>query len=91
MPVPTNEKLPTDLTPIAMDVYVPSAGANWPGVLILHGTLGLEKPFGPDIVSFAEALNKVGFAAVIPHYFEYTGTKAGDEAMNTMFQNLPAW
>jgi dienelactone hydrolase len=87
----SNEKLPTDATPISLDVYVPPAGANWPGVLILHGTLGLNPPFGPDIVSFAEALNNSGIAAVIPHYFEYTGTAAGDEAMEAMFHRLPDW
>jgi dienelactone hydrolase len=74
-----------------MDVSEPAVGTTWPGVLILHGTLGLEPPFGPDIVSFAAALAKVGIAAVIPHYFAYTGTKAGEEAMMSMLHNLPAW
>ena len=90
MPVPS-EKLPTDGTPISVDVYKPPVGASSPGVLILHGTDGLLPSFGPDIVSFAEALTKIGIAAVIPHYFEYTGTKAGDEAMNSMLLKLPAW
>ena len=90
MPV-SNEKLPTDVTPIPIDVYTPAVGKGWPGVLILHGTLGLKPPFGPDIVSFADALAKIGVAAVIPHYFDYTGTEAGDEAMISMLSNLPAW
>jgi dienelactone hydrolase len=77
--------------PIRIDVYSPATSGKHAAVLILHGTAGMEVPFGGDIVSFAEALNKRGVAATIPHYFESTHTSPGDEAFNSIFVHLPAW
>ena len=51
----------------------------------------MDPPFGVDIVSFAEALNKDGIAATIPYYFKSTKTRAGDEALGLIPVHLPAW
>src|SRR5918993_4276808 len=87
----TQETLTIPSGPLPLDVYSPAQGGKRAGVLILHGTLGLDPPFGPDIVSFAEALNGKGIAARIPHYFKSTGTSPGDDAFNHMIEHLPAW
>ena len=52
--------------PIPVDVYLPQSSGKHPAVLILHGTLGLEAPFGPDIVSFAKALAWTRGVPIIP-------------------------
>jgi hypothetical protein len=68
--------------PIRVDVYAPESSGQHAVVLVVLSfssstALWLEPPFGADIVSFAEALNKKGMAATIPHYFESTKTSAG--------------
>ena len=90
MPV-TNESVSLPSGPVPIDVYRPPSSGKHAGVLILHGTLEMEPPFGAAIVEFAEALNKKGIAAAIPRYFKSTKTKAGDEAMRDIFVHLPAW
>jgi dienelactone hydrolase len=93
MPV-SSECVSTAAGSIPLDVYTPASSGKCAGVLILHGTLGLDPPFGPDIVSFAEALQSSGVAAAIPQYFEVTHTKPGDEAMRALGTDpaaLPAW
>jgi dienelactone hydrolase len=76
---------------IPIDVFLPSAPGRHPAVLILHGTFGLLPPYGADIASFGEALADKGFVAVLPHYFERTGTAAGSAAGAAIAQHLPAW
>jgi dienelactone hydrolase len=44
---------------------------------MLHGTFGLLPCYRPDIVAFAEALAGKGTVALLPHYFDRTGTAAG--------------
>ena len=93
MPI-SHESVSTAAGPIPVDVYTPASPGKYAAVLILHGTLGLDPPFGPDIVSFAEALQKTGVAAAIPQYFRATQTKAGDQAMQALAADpraLPAW
>ena len=87
----SNENFSTAAGPIPIEVYSPSSGAKHAVVLIFHGTLELDPPFGAAIVSFAEELNKKGIAAAIPRYFKSTKTKPGDEALQGIFTHLPAW
>jgi dienelactone hydrolase len=87
----SKESFATVAGPIHVDVYSPPSSSKRAGVLIVHGTLGLEPPFGADIESFAEALAKKGIAAAIPKYFESTKTKPGDDAFAHMLEHLEAW
>jgi len=87
----SHESFSTAAGPVPVDVYSPTPTGKYPGVLILHGTLGLEPPFGPEIVSFAEALSSNGVAGMIPQYFESTHTAAGDDAIKSLTENLHAW
>jgi dienelactone hydrolase len=87
----TTERFTSHGRPITADVFVPGTPGRSPAVLILHGTFGLLPKYRPDIVSFAEALVERGIAAVMPHYFEGTGTVAGPDALAAMAEHLPAW
>ncbi len=88
---PSHEHFSTSPGRVPADIYLPSSGGKHRPVLVLHGTAGLGAPFGRDIEGFAEALAAKGMSAIIPRYFEGTGTAAGDEAFSRMFEHLPAW
>lgn len=90
MPI-SKESFTTAAGLIHIDVYVPPFPGKRAAVLILHGTLGLEPPFGADIESFAEGLTKKGIAAAIPKYFESTRTSPGKDAFEHMLDHLEAW
>jgi len=77
--------------PVSVEVFVPPGTGRHPAVLILHGTFGLLPEYRADFVSFAEAVVAGGMVAVLPHYFERTGTEAGLPATMTMLTELPAW
>jgi dienelactone hydrolase len=87
----TTESISSGGRPIHEDLYLPKSTAKARAVLILHGTFGLLPPFGADIASFGEALAQRSIAAIIPRYFESTGTDAGEEAMKLIGVHLPTW
>jgi dienelactone hydrolase len=87
----TAESFPSAGTPIAADVFIPTAAGRHPAVLILHGTYGLRPEVRDDLESFAEALVEKRIAAVIPHHFEKTGTVAGDDTLTAIGSELPSW
>ena len=77
---------------IPVAIQMPPGAGNHPGVLLLHGTYGMELPFGPAIDSFADALSAKGIGAAIPHYFESTGTTPGRTVgSQEILTNLPVW
>jgi dienelactone hydrolase len=76
---------------IAADVFLPAAGGRRPATLILHGTFGLLPAYRDDILSFAAALADKGIVAVLPHYFDRTGTSAGDAAAGAIAEHLSEW
>ena len=77
---------------IEIVMQMPNGAGNHPAVLVLHGTYGLELPFGPAIESFADAFVGKGIGAAIPRYFQSTGTTAGPSVgPQDILTNLPAW
>jgi dienelactone hydrolase len=70
---------------ILIEAFSPTTPTDHPAVLVLHGTFGLEPPYGDDIRSFAEALMARGIAAIIPHYFE------GKVGLEKIAPNLQLW
>ena len=88
---PTLERLTTGTHSIDADVFGPATPGRYPGCLILHGTFGLLPQYRNDIFSFGEALAGAGVVAVLPHYFERTGTEPGLAAAGAIGQHLPAW
>jgi dienelactone hydrolase len=87
----TLEHFKTGTRSIGVDVFIPPAAGRHPGCLILHGTFGLLPPYGADIVAFGEALAGAGVVAMLPHYFDRTGTAPGPDAAAVIGQHLPAW
>jgi carboxymethylenebutenolidase len=77
--------------PIAAEVFRPATPGRHPAVLILHGSFGLLPQYRADIVSFAEALEAKGTVAVLPHYFERTGTIPGIDATTAIPKHLHDW
>ena len=89
----TNESFKSGGKPVALEVFMPASTGRNPGVLILHGSFGLQPPYRADIVSFAEALAKIGIAASIPHYLDSTedGTTSGIDIMKLIPEKRPSW
>ncbi len=76
---------------IAADVFIPTAAGQRPACLVLHGTFGLLPQYRSDLYSFGEALADAGVLAVMPHYFERTGTVAGPTAALAIAASLSDW
>jgi dienelactone hydrolase len=87
----TTEHFTSGSLPITVEVFSPLAPGRHPGCLILHGTFGLLPEYRLDIVSFGEALADAGLVAVLPHYFERTGTTPGPAATLAIGKHLPEW
>ena len=58
---------------ITVEVYTPSMGEKFPGVIVLHGAAGMLMD-GPAVRRFARALAENGFESFVVHYFDRTGT-----------------
>jgi carboxymethylenebutenolidase len=82
-------------TPITAELYSPTAAPRGAAVVIAHGSEGLTDdrsgPWGTMIRGYAADLAKAGFSALVPHYFDKTGTKPDRLDVNTALVHLPAW
>jgi carboxymethylenebutenolidase len=77
---------------VPLEILMPSAGAvRCAAVLLLHGSDGLQPPYGADIASFADALAARGIATAIPHYLEATGTPPGAGVFAEIERLRPTW
>ncbi|HEX8200055.1 MAG TPA: dienelactone hydrolase family protein [Isosphaeraceae bacterium] len=73
---------------ITVERFAPTTSGRHPAVVILHGSGGMPAG-GLAFRAFARVLAGRGYVALIPHYFERTGTTAADE--RTIPVNFPAW
>lgn len=89
---PPNESFLSGTHSVPVEVFMPATPSErCPAVLVLHGSFGLSPAYRNDIVSFALALSARGFAAVMPHYLEATGTTAGAGVLPLIEQMQPVW
>src|SRR6185436_7692321 len=88
---PTVEHFVSAGTSIPVDVFLPAAAGRHPACVILYGTFGLLPKYRDDILSFGEALAEKNVVALLPHYFERTGTAPGPEALLAIGQHLSSW
>lgn len=87
----TREHYTSQTHTVAADVFGPSAPGRHPACLVLHGTFGLLPAYQADLLSFGRALADAGIVAVLPHYFDRTGTPPGPAAAHAIAQCLPDW
>lgn len=75
----TLETFPSGTKSISVEVSVPTSPGKYPAVLVVYGTDGLSDihGFGTALGNFAASLAAEGFVAIIPDYFESTGTAPG--------------
>src|SRR4051812_13510134 len=72
---------------ISVDRFAPKVPGRHPAVLILHGSSGLQGRGGYNVL--ARELARRGFVALIPHYFDRTGTTLA--LPKTMKQEFTTW
>ncbi len=84
---------------ITLEAISPEQRGRAPVVILLHGAYGLDRD-GGFLRDLGRSLADRGFLALIPHYFERTGTKAEDlvdargvtsEGAKRMDAHLPEW
>ena len=75
----TLETFPSGTKSISVEVSTPTTPGKHPAVLVVYGTEGLrnDQGFGTLIRNFAASLADEGFVALIPDYFQSTGTAPG--------------
>jgi dienelactone hydrolase len=83
--VPTTVSITSQTKAMAIDVYKPSASGKHPAVVVAYGTDALNAPWGSQIDEFAGFLAENGYVAMIPHYFDVTGTSPG---LTTAFASI---
>ena len=83
--VPTTVSITSQSKPMAVEIYKSLASGKRPAVIIAHGTDGMNTPWGSQIGAFAAFLAQHGYVAMIPHYFDVTGTMPG---LATVFASI---
>jgi carboxymethylenebutenolidase len=68
---------------VAIERFAPKEPGRYPAVLVLHGAGGIgPADSGSPLRECARRLARRGFVALIPHYFDRTGTKFNNAARN---------
>ena len=78
-------------TSIAVDAFVPAGTGRHPAAVVLYGTFGLLPEYRDDILSFGAALAANGIVALLPHYFDRTGTPPGPAVLAGIRQHYVSW
>ena len=78
---------------ITLERALPATGGPHPAVLLLHGSDGLAGS-GPRFRLMMQALAGLGYAALLPHYFDRTGDDdlgVGTNRARAIEQSFPLW
>ena len=78
-------------TAIQTELFSPVGAANGGVVIIAHGSDGMTEPWAAMIREYASSLAAKGFAALIPNYFEKTGTSPGLHVFSASSADLSSW
>jgi dienelactone hydrolase len=73
---------------IAVETFEPKAPGQYPAIVILYGSGGMDIG-GPVFRGLARELARRGYVALLPHYFDRTGTKISDPA--TSAKHFKEW
>jgi dienelactone hydrolase len=77
--------------PIQTELFSPAGAINGAAVVVVHGSDGMAEPWAAMIRDYASELAANGFSALIPSYFEKTGTTAGLSVFSEIATNLLSW
>jgi dienelactone hydrolase len=75
--VPTTVSITSNSKPMAVEVYEPTSSGKHPAVVIAYGADAMSTQWAGQIGGFASFLADHGYVAMIPHYFDVTGTTPG--------------
>lgn len=64
-------------TAIQSELFRPAGASNAAAIIVVHGSDGMTEPWAAGIREYATDLAAKGFTAIIPNYFEKTGTPPG--------------
>jgi dienelactone hydrolase len=78
-------------TAIETELFTPASGVNGGAIVLAHGSDGMTEPWDAMIRDFATQLAGKGFIALIPKYFEKTGSTPGPQIFLEMSTNLGSW
>jgi len=82
-------------TAIQTELFSPAGASNGAAVIVVHGSDGMTEPWAASIREYAIDLAAMGFTALIPNYFEKTGTTPGlhlfSEPPTNCIANLHSW
>jgi carboxymethylenebutenolidase len=74
---------------IAVERFEPKIPASYPAVIVLHGAGGIGDDPRSMVRERARELARAGFVALLPHFFDRTGTKFNNPYRNREF--FRAW
>jgi carboxymethylenebutenolidase len=84
-----NETFPSHGKRVAVERFSPREAGRYPVVVLLHGVGGIGPPdAGSPLREQARRLARLGFVALIPHYFDRTGAKLNNARRNARYYDI---
>lgn len=81
--------------PVHAEYFPAMGGSRGAAVVVAHGADGvtdhLTGPWAAMMREYAESLSRAGFAVLLPHYLERTGTEPGAAVLQTALVHSAAW
>ncbi|MBN9663603.1 MAG: dienelactone hydrolase family protein [Acidobacteria bacterium] len=84
-------KVDSHSTALQAEQFTPTGARNGGVIVVAHGSDGMNEPWAAMIREYANELAEQGFVAVIPHYFDKTGTRPGAGVFPEIPAQLPKW
>jgi carboxymethylenebutenolidase len=84
-----SETFPSHGKKVAVDRFTPTAPGRYPLVVVLHGHGGIApEGRGSSLHEEARRLARQGYVALVPHYFDRTGTKFNNAVRNGRYYKV---
>jgi dienelactone hydrolase len=84
-----SETFPSHGKKVAVDRFAPTAPGRYPLVVVLHGHGGIgSEGRGSSLHEEARRLARLGYVALVPHYFDRTGTKFNNAVRNGRYYKV---
>jgi carboxymethylenebutenolidase len=84
-----DETFPSHGKRVAVERFTPPEAGRYPLIVLLHGVGGIGPPgTGSMLREQARRLARLGYVALIPHYFDRTGTKLDNATRNGRYYKV---